>query len=416
MRVAIVDAMSTSRYLPGELRRHGIECVHVSSPFPDLHMEPALSEFVECLGSDGGVEETAARLRRLDVGFVVAGTESGVEFADLLSAALGTPANGMERRLARRNKHEMVLALSDAGVPHAATIVSRDVGEIVAWAEAEPGWPIVLKPVASAGTDHVVCCSSPKEVRAAFETIVTATDRFGLPNAAVLAQEFLEGAEYFVNTVSRDGSHRTAEVWRYHKRRVRGGYVIFDHHEPIDPDDPDGGRVEQYTRRVLDALEIRNAAGHSEVMLTRRGPILVECGARLGGGQVPEINMRCLGMSQMHLQALAIAKPVEFERLPEVAYALRERPRHVSLINPLEEGVVPGDEALAAIHALPSYAHTVMAHPAGSPIPRTIDVATQPGFVYLISDDREQILADYRTLREIEEDYLYDPGRVPATA
>jgi hypothetical protein len=57
-----------------------------------------------------------------------------------------------------------------------------------------------------------------------------------------------------------------------------------------------------------------------------------------------------------------------------------------------------------------------MAHPAGSPIPRTIDVATQPGFVYLISEDREQILADYRTLREIEEDYLYDPGRVPATA
>jgi len=44
MRVAIVDALSTSRYLPGELRLHGIECVHVSSPFPDPHFTPDLSE------------------------------------------------------------------------------------------------------------------------------------------------------------------------------------------------------------------------------------------------------------------------------------------------------------------------------------------------------------------------------------
>ncbi|MFB6721427.1 hypothetical protein ACFCV3_14740 [Kribbella sp. NPDC056345] len=67
----------------------------------------------------------------------------------------------------------------------------------------------MLKPVASAGTDNVVVCGSPEQVRAACARIMASADRYGLANHVVLAQEFLAGDEYFVNTVSRDGRHRT---------------------------------------------------------------------------------------------------------------------------------------------------------------------------------------------------------------
>jgi biotin carboxylase len=409
-RVAFVDAYSTGRHMLPALHRHGTECVHVQSPSPDVHLGqlPIPDGFVGNVRHDGNLVATASALRKWGVSYVIAGGESGVELADQLSAKLGTPGNGMSRPTARRNKYDMVLALRDAGLAHAATIVSSDVDEIIVWAEATVGYPIVLKPVSSAGTDNVVACSSPEQVRAVHEKIMTSTDRHGKTNTVVLAQEFLEGDEYFVNTVSRDGRHHTVEIWRYYKIRIPGGNIIYDYDEPLSPDDPDAKKVEFYTYQVLDALEIRNWAGHNEVMLTARGPVLVECAARLGGGQVPEINTRCFGTNQVELLALSVVKPDEFNRLPTTAYQLLQHPRNVSLINPRDNGVVPSHERMAAIRALPSYAHTLMAHPEGYPLPRTIDVATQPGWIFLISDDPETIRADYQKLRQIERDYLYD--------
>jgi biotin carboxylase len=409
-RVALVDAYSMGRLLLPALHRHGAECVHVQSPSPDIHLgrRPIPDGFVGNVRHVGDVVATASALRESGVSWVIAAGESGVELADQLSAELGTPGNGMSRPTARRNKYDMVLALRDAGLAHAATIVSSDADDIIEWAEKAVGYPIVLKPVASSGTDNVVACSSPEQVRAVHEKIMTSCDRHAKPNTVVLAQEFLDGDEYFVNTVSRDGGHHTVEIWRYYKIRLPGGNIIYDYDEPLSPDDPVAKRVESYTHQVLDALEIRNWAAHTEVMLTARGPVLVECAARAGGGQVPEINNRCFGTNQIELLALSVVNPDEFNRLPTTAYQLLQHPRDVSLINSRDHGVVPSHETMGAIRALPSYAHTLMAHPEGHPIPRTIDVATQPGWIFLISDDPAEIRADYQKLRQIERDYLYD--------
>lgn len=412
-RVAIVDAYSTGTLLPAALRRHGTEWVHVQSPNPDIHMTFTAEGFVDYIRHDGDLEVTASALRKHGVSLVIAGTESGVELADQLSAELGTPGNGMSRPTSRRNKYDMVLAVRDAGLAHAATVVSPDVDDIIAWTEATVGYPVVLKPVASSGTDNVTACSSPEQVRAAHEKIMTSSSRLGIANTVVLAQEFLDGDEHFVNTVSRDGRHHTVEIWRYYKRQLPSGNIIYDYDEPLSPDDPDAKKLEFYAHQVLDALEIRNGAAHTEVMLTARGPVLVECAARLGGGQVPEILTRCFGANQVDLLALSMAKPDEFDRLPITAYQLLQHPRNVSLISPSDHGVVPSHEAMAAIRALPSYAHTVMVHPEGQALPRTIDVATQPGYVWLISDDPAEIMADYQELRQIELDGLYD--RLPAS-
>jgi biotin carboxylase len=391
------------------MNRLGIECVHVQSPNPDVHLArlPFPEGFVANVRHDGDVAATASALRELGVGWVISSGESGVELTDRLAAELGTPGNGMSRPTSRRNKYDMVLALRAAGVESAATIVSTDADEIIKWAETTAGYPVVLKPVSSSGTDNVVACSSADQVRAVHEKIMTSSDRHGQPNAVVLAQEFLDGDEYFVNTVSRDGRHHTVEIWRYYKIRLPGGNIIYDYNEPLAPDDPEAKRVEAYTHQVLDALEVRNWASHTEIMMTARGPVLVECAARFGGGQVPEISSRCLGTNQIELIGLSVADPDEFDRLPTTAYQLLERLRYVHLINPDDHGVAPSQEAMAAIRALPSYVHAVTTHPAGNPLPRTVDVATQPGYVILISEDPERLRADYRKLREIERAHLY---------
>jgi biotin carboxylase len=408
-RVALVDAYFAGHQLVPTLNRHGAECVHVRSPNPDVRMvkQKLADGFVDDIRHDGDVAATVSTLRKWGISSVIAAGESGVELADQLSAELGTPGNGMSRPTSRRNKYDMVLALRDAGVPHAATIVSSDADEIVEWAEATAGLPIVLKPVSSAGRDNVAVCSSAEQIRATHKKIRASADCQGKINTVVLAQEFLAGTEHFVNTVSRDGRHHTIEIWRYSKRPVPGGgRVVHEYAEPLSHDDPDAGRLESYAHQVLDALEIRNGAAHAEIMLTANGPVLVECAARGGGGGAPEVFKRSLAANQMDLLALSVAKPDEFDRLPTNLHRLLKHTRFVNLINTTEHGVAPSAEAMAAVRALPSCAHTVLMHPAGQPLALTTDFASQPGFVVLISDDPAEIHADYQKLREMER-HLY---------
>jgi biotin carboxylase len=403
VRVAVVDADGMGRHLPAALRAHGLDPVLVRSQTPDVHLSGSDAADLQ---HDGDLAATSAKLAALDVGFVVAGSESGVLLADELSATLGTPGNGMTRPSARRDKYQMARAVQDAGLAVAASFVTADAQRAAAWAQDLGSWPVVLKPLASAGTDNVRICHSARQVVREHAAIMATVDRYGARNETVLVQEFLHGEEYFVNTVSRDGVHHLVEVWRYHKRAIAGGRWMYDHEEPVRLDSPGVAGLVDYALAVLDALEIRNGAAHTEVMLTPTGPVLVESGARMGGSHKPDVVSRCIGTNQVECLALAIAAPAEVieRRLP--IYQPRSYLRYVTLISP-DDGLVPDFDGFAPVRALPSFLEMVLTIPANQPAPRTVDLATSMGYVYLESDDPEQVEADYKQLRAMEENGLY---------
>ena len=68
-----------------------------------------------------------------------------------------------------------------------------------------------------AGSDSVFLCTSPDEVQAAFARINGQFNGLGQVNDGALCQEFLEGTEYVIDGVSRDGVYkvrRAVGVWR----------------------------------------------------------------------------------------------------------------------------------------------------------------------------------------------------------
>ncbi|WP_409180391.1 ATP-grasp domain-containing protein [Amycolatopsis sp. VS8301801F10] len=408
MKCAIVDAYGIGRYLPAALRRHGVEPVHVRSEFPDVHLSYRPEDFEIDLQHDGDLTATAAKLRELGVGFVVAAMESGVLLADALSAELGTPGNGMTTPAARRNKHLMVQAVQRAGLAVADSFASPSADEVVAWAQTRGEWPVVLKPTTSAGMDNVHFCHTADDIRAGHASIMAASTRYGQKNDTALAQGYLDGDEYFVNTVSREGKHHIVEIWRYRKHQIDATRSMVSNEHPVAYDDPDAKQVGEYALGVLDALEIRNGAAHTEIMQTANGPVLVESGARLGGAHLPDIVTRSIGTNQVDLLAKTIAAPEEVIEGKLPTYQLLNHVRFMNLIVPLD-GVVPDDAGWNPVRALESFLELIVTQPAGKRIERTVDLATSPGNLYLTNADPDRLDADYQRVRELERTTLYRP-------
>ncbi len=70
----------------------------------------------------------------------------------------------------------------------------------------------VVKPVESAGSDDVFLCESKDDVKNAFERINGKINGLGQKNDAVLVQEFLDGTEYVVDSVSLDGNRKVVHL------------------------------------------------------------------------------------------------------------------------------------------------------------------------------------------------------------
>jgi biotin carboxylase len=413
MRVAIVDGFSTGKFLAPELVGRGLECVHIQSDpeLPEFFIDGfRAADYVDTWVHTGERVASAAWLRRHGVGAVVAGCEAGVDLAEELAADLKLPRNGRHSPGARRNKALMVEALQRGGVraPNSCTVQSTEVA--VAWVRAHGQWPVVAKPLDSAGTDNVFFCRDVAAVEEAVSTILRSVNLMGQSNCGALVQEFLEGREFFINTVSLRGRHHVAEIWRYHKTYLPGRGHLYDYEEPVAWQDPIRSVLAEYTFAVLDALDVCMGPAHSEVMMTARGPILLETGARLAGSVLPTVVRRCFGTSQVELTAAALANPEGFAQLLERPYEVRSSLRYVSLTVP-EAGVV-SSEGLAAVRQLKSFAGMLSGIAAGAAVAKTVDSKTSPGVVYLFSEDAAQVVEDYNTLRQLERTQLYSGAPV----
>jgi hypothetical protein len=73
----------------------------------------------------------------------------------------------------------------------------------------------------------VFCCTSEEEVKKGFDKINGAINGLGVVNEGVLIQEFLEGTEYVVDTVSRDGVSKVTAIWEYDKRHVNDQFNVY---------------------------------------------------------------------------------------------------------------------------------------------------------------------------------------------
>jgi hypothetical protein len=226
--------------------------------------------------------------------------------------------------------------------------------------------------------------------------IVGKVNATGLVNEAVLVQEFAAGPEFLVDSYSADGRHGLVDVCRYTKFSRGDRIGIYDRVDFLPPDHPDVRAVWPYVRDVLDAVGIRNGCGHSEVVLTDRGPRLLEVAERPAGGGHQLISELATGDNHIH-RTVAHRVHGTFRG----SYSLRRHVCGIFLSSPAP-GRLADAGALDQLDALPTFHAKRLLRDVGGPVPETVDLTSVLGWVILSGDDPAAIDADYRQVKELE--------------
>jgi len=409
----MVDPYSTGCLVANEIAKRG--CVlmalwtkgfseemktHVPQSAGTMHYFCEVDE-QDSLDSTADAVRAAAQGRELAA--CVAGGEAGVDLADALSEKLGLRTNGTDipNRRDKKIQQELVRKVGLRSVRQSCGTTLEDVD---AFLKTEQ-YPLVLKPVESAGSDGVKLCSSYNEAKDHFELLMNSQMVNGGECPAVLCQEFLRGKEYVVDHVSRDGIHKTMMVWVYDKRPANGSAFVYFGCVPVDSESPEAKILIPYVRGVLDAMGFKNGPSHGEVMMTDEGPCLIEMNCRAHGG---DGNWRPLckaltgGYSQVEASADAFLDEFQFHRLPDKPCSPFKAWGLEAILVSFSRGTVQSCPGYEVIKNLPSFLCLETGIQAGSKVDFTIDLFTGIGSVILLNSDKDAMQRDLDFIRYME--------------
>lgn len=414
LKVAIVDAYSSGNLFAAELRARGYGVLHVQSTavIPEGYKQSFRGQDFEQNLVFSEKDYTSlghilGELSKEKVSCVLAGSEPGVALADILSERLALKTNGTALSLARRNKFEMIERVRAQGISAPVQSLQTTLGEALTWIAAHTCFPVVLKPVNSAGTDRVAICNDIDEVKSAFDAIYGKSNRLDQVNDSVLVQEFLVGTEYAVNTVSETGTHFTSSVWKYLKSAIGNNDVLFyDRDVLLSPQDEAFDVLDAYAKLVLHALGIQHGPAHIEVMITSRGPVLIELGARMSGATMPRLELATTGLGQLDLTLDAYLDPKTYRQKISGPRELKQHSQLVTIRNEMT-GTIVARAGLEKIQKLSSYDSSRIKFKVGDYLPATCNVFTSPGFVILSHANTAIVNQDYSIIREIERNGVF---------
>ncbi|MFI8091541.1 ATP-grasp domain-containing protein [Streptomyces sp. NPDC086080] len=253
-------------------------------------------------------EATAAQVKTYaahhDLSGVMTYMEHHVVTTAFLAQQLGLPGASPQSMEACRDKAATRRLLDVHGVPSARSVLADDADTAVAWA-ADNGFPVMVKPRAQAGSAGVMRADTPSEVRAAFDRAgretVLGLDAYG--PQGVLVEEFLDGPEISVETAVLGPSN--SRIIAVTRKRVGPPPTAQEYGHCVDAHDPllADPELARLITAAVDAVGVTCGALCIEVMLTARGPRIVEINGRPGGDLLHVLIDEALGLNLAQIAA-----------------------------------------------------------------------------------------------------------------
>lgn len=139
-------------------------------------------------------------------------------------------------------------------------------------------FPCVIKPIKGSAKKGVVYCENEKS----FSQAIDYASKFGQP---IMVEEFIDGKEYSVETISYKGKHQIVQI----TRKVTTGFPHFvelEHHQPADITDNIKESIQRVIAEILTTVGISNGASHIEIKVDGKKIYLIEINPRGGGDYI----------------------------------------------------------------------------------------------------------------------------------
>ena len=398
----IVDPISSGKFLPDEFASRGIDCIAIlSSPVPsEFACSYVPEKFKETILFDGDFDGLVERLAPMSPVCVMVGLETGLDLMDRLAAKLGLPGNDPATSVLRRDKYAMHAALCSKEVRSIKQHRVDNLESAKEWLTVHAKLPVVVKPSNSAGSDNVWVCQSIAQALKAVIKILAAKNLFGEQNNCALLQEYLDGREWVVDTVSCNGRHVVTNITRYLKIVTDEANVVYRHSEFMVPTNPEFKELISYALSVNDALGMQYGSAHLEIIMTENGPTLVELNGRMHGCDAIKALRWCYNVTQLDLSVDSYIDSAAFVRKSEQEITSNKfMIAHYLVSN--ATGTVATVMDADRLQAIGSYrSHSLPG--LGKIVKKTVSLTTSPGSIWLVGDDEKILHSDQQKLIEME--------------
>lgn len=399
MKVAVVNPISSGKCLVKSLEDIGANVMKI---YED-HLKPDHGDFFVFSNFD----ETVAHLKIHGIKSIINGSEYGTFITDKLNYLMGFAGNDFFKVQSRINKYEMYKQLqqSDLKCAQSFTIDSYDELESL---HQKINFPMFIKPVDSAGSDGCKRVNDFNDLSASFKEIHGCYNLLGKKNSSILIQEFIEGEQFIVNSVSLGGKHLISEVYRV-RIDQHNGVPIY--RSIITLDMPAEGEVyshiTDYVKKCLTSLGVVEGAAHSELRLTNTGPCLIEVNSRIMGPVLDVDAFYCaFGYSQPSLLCESIIHPEIFIRRLDYSVSIPKKHFSMVFLRCRVKGIISNRKGLENIRRLPGY-HSIrnlpqIGYQSVNPLLTTGDF----GIAYFCHEDRVLLEQSLSILHEMEDENI----------
>ncbi|MFI9273206.1 ATP-grasp domain-containing protein [Kitasatospora sp. NPDC052896] len=306
---------------------------------------------------------------------------------DFLQAAarinheLGLLANPLEAVTAVTDKAFMRELLRDSEVGQVAAASVRSAYDLRMLPRTIP-LPVILKPTRGTASQSIHVIHDTEQLDALAREL-----DFSVPAEDTtppwLAEEFLDGAEFSVETFSMAGRHHLLAVTEKFKT---ANFVEIGHLVPARTPAEQQDRIVAEVITLLTALGVQEGPAHTEVMLTARGPRIIETHTRPGGDAIVELVRLASGFDIQQLTFSWLAgEPVDLTPEPVAGAA-------AIWFLTVPEGKVTAVGGLAEASAAEGVVTAVLTAAVGDLVPPLHNSWARQGDVIAIGDDPDTAL------------------------
>jgi len=246
----------------------------------------SLSRYVQISSfadEDAAVDETIAALRGTNVDRVESMWEATMYLAARLRERIGTPGLDVAHTVPFRDKQVMKEVLGAAGIRVPRSVRAATIEAVRAGTD-EVGYPLIIKPIAGAGSMDTYRIDEP----AGLEPVLPRLR--GVPEVSV--EEFIDAEEYTFDTISAGGRVAYHNVCWYRPRPLAMKQLEWVSPQVFALREPDAGPLAggvAMGHAVLDVMGLDAGFAHMEWYLTADGEVVFgEIGARVGGARLAD--------------------------------------------------------------------------------------------------------------------------------